>query len=371
MGIIGKVVLAGFSIFSMVFGSSNIVFPLIIGKDSMANFSYSALGWLLATVLIPMIGYFGAMLFDADNKKYLSPLGKHATAILMFIIMMMVGPFGVIARGVNVSFGGVHILAPQVSEVLFNAIYCFLTILLAWHPGKIVQVIGVIFTPLKFGGMIAVIFGALFFANSLTDIEPAVNSAAIDFLKGFEVGYQTMDLLSAFLVATTIFIYIKNSMPEEKRENNKEVLKMIGMACIVGSVVLSVVYFGLVFVGAVYAPQLLATPDEALFTKIAELAMGGYASWFVATVIAACCLATNIVLSSVFTDYVHKDLLKEKFNRKIILLAVGCVTFAMSLLGFERICGMLGKILSAIYPALIIFVVLRIGYWIIKCRKNL
>ena len=370
MSIVGKVVLTGFSIFSMIFGSSNIVFPLIIGKNSTSNFAYATLGWLAAAVVIPMGGYFGAMLFDADNKKYLAPLGKHVISILMFIIMMMVGPFGVIARGVNVSFGGVHILAPGVAEGLFNALYCFLTILLAWHPGKVVQLIGVIFTPLKFGGIAIVILGALYFANSLTDFEPAVNSRFVDFIESFKVGYQTMDLLSAFLIASTIYVFIKNSLPEDKRENRREVLKMIGMACIVGSFILSVVYFGLIFVGAVYAPQLMATPDEALFTKVAELAMGGYASWFVAIVIAACCLATNIILSSVFTDYVHKELLKEKFDRKIVLLAVGGITFAMSLMGFEQICNMLEKILSVIYPVLIVFVAIRIVYYCVRGQKG-
>ena len=370
MSIASKAVFAGFAIFAMVFGSGNIVFPPIIGKDFTSNFVYALLGWLATTVVIPISGYFGAMLFDGDSKKYLSPLGKHATFIFMLVLMMMVGPFGVVARGVNVSFGGIHLLAPNISEIGFNVLYCILTILLAWNPGKIVQIMGSVFTPLKFGGVIIVTLGALYFGGSLSEIPQSNESAYTAFSGGFKEGFQTMDLLASFLMATSIFIYLKNSLPEDKKHDKKMMLRFSGLACLVGGLVLTIVYTGLVLIGAQYATVLQGVPNESLFPKIAELAMGSYASWFVAVVVAACCLATNIVLSSVFTDFVHKDILKEKFNRKIILMLVGALTFAMSLLGFYEICKILANVLSAIYPALIIFTIARIAYYFSKIHKK-
>lgn len=370
MSIASKVVVAGFAIFSMIFGSSNIVFPLIIGKDFSSNWPFAILGWITATVIIPMTGYFGAMLFEADTKKYLSPIGKHLTFLLMFVIMMMIGPFGVIARGVNVSFGGIHVVAPNINEMLFNILYCALTVVLAWHPGKIVQIIGMVFTPLKFGGIVIIIAGALYLGGSISSIPQSDVSVFDAYLESFKTGYQTMDLLAAFLMATTIYMYIKNSLPEEKKNDKKLLLKFVGMACIVGGLVLTAVYSGLTLVGAQYSTQLQGTANEALFTRVAEIAMGDYASWFVAIVIAACCLATNIVLTSVFTDYVHKDILKEKFNRRLILIIVGILTFAMSLLGFEKICSVMAKILEAVYPAIIIFVAARIVHYYATAKKR-
>ena len=368
MNMFRRVTLAGFAIFAMIFGSGNIVFPLIIGKNFSSNWGISNLGWLAATVLIPLIGYFGAMLFDADTKKYLKPFGKHLTAIFMFLVMLMVGPFGVIARGVNVSFGGIHIVAPEMSEWFFNVVFVTITILLAWNPGKIVHLLGVVFTPLKFGGVALIVLGALYFCNSEIPISETPRSVA--FTEGFEMGYQTLDLLSAFIMATSIYVYIKNSLPKDQENNKKQLIKFCGFACVIGGMVLSIVYTGLALVGARYSVILQGTPDEALFTKVAEVAMGNYASWFVAIVIASCCLATNIILSSVFADYIHKDILKEKFNRSIILVIVGFTTVAMSFLGFSRLCSLMGVILEKLYPIMIIFVMARIAHYYSKRPSN-
>ncbi len=361
-----KIIIAGFAIFSMIFGSSNVVFPLLLGKDFESNWTIANFGWCLATVLIPMIGYYGAMLFDADNKKYLRPLGKYIISILMFILMMMV--LGVISRGVNVSFGGIHIVSPETSEIVFNSIFCITTITLAWYPGKIVQILGLVFTPLKFGGILIVILGAIYFSNSNIQLSEFPKSTAL--IEGFKLGYQTMDLLAAFIASTSIYVYIKNILPESAKENKNMLLKFSAWSCFIGGVVLTIVYSGLSFIGAKYATQLQGVPDEALFTKIAETAMGNYTSWFVAIVIADCCLATNIILISVFTDYIHKDILKEKINRKIILIFVGILTFIISFLGFTAICSYMSIILEKIYPVLIIFVIAKIASYYVKKVKN-
>ncbi len=362
-----KAVIAGFAIFSMIFGSGNIVFPLILGKNHSHCWHWAALGWIATTAIIPMIGYYGSMLYNADTKKYLSPIGKHAISILMLLIMLLIGPFGVIARGVNVSFGGVHVVYPYMSEYLFNFVFCLVTLLLAWHPGKIVQLMGTVFTPLKFGGAFSVIIGSLLLCK--TDVINTGTESLTAFSESFKTGYQTLDLLASFIMSTTIYQYARNSLPESQRDEKKAILKFCAIACIVGGIILAIVYAGLTLVGAKYASLLQATPDSELFAKIAGIAMGNAASWFIAIVIAACCLATNILLTSVFTDYIHKDILKEKFNRNAILLIVGITTYVVSLLGFSEICSIMAIVLEKIYPAIIILVIARITYYYAK-RSN-
>lgn len=364
MSNVSKVTVAGFAIFSMIFGSGNIVFPLILGKDFASNYPFSMLGWLLTTVLIPIGGYFGAFLFDGDNKKYLAPLGKHLTFGLMILLMFIAGPFGVIARGVNVAFGGIHVVSPSMSEPLFNLLYCIITIVLAWNPGKVVQIIGVVFTPLKFGGVAAVVVGALYLGGSFSDIPQSSIPKYTCFSESAKLGFQTMDLLAAFLMGSTVYTYMQNVLPKDA--SKKSFLKFAGAACSIGAIALSLLYCGLLMIGAQYSTVLEGTPNESLFTKIALISMGGNASWFVAIIIAVCCLATNIALSSAFTDFVHGEILKKRGNRKTILLLTGITAFCVSLLGFDEICKILGFVLEAIYPVLILFVVARITYYFAK-----
>ncbi len=363
-----RVVVAGFAIFAMLFGSGNIAFPPILGKNFASGWTIANLGWLLAAVAIPMFGYFGSMLFEADTEKYMKPLGKHVTALFMLLVMIMVGPFGVSARCVNVAFGGINVAMPDCPALLFNIIFCAVTMLLSWNPGKLVQLMGTIFTPLKFGGVAIVILAAMFMANS--DIPATEFPASKAFVDGFEMGYQTMDLVTAFFLTAPIYMYIRNALPEAERSNKKLLIKFSGWACVVGGVLLAVVYTGLAYIGAKYSAQLSGTPDESLFAKIADISMGNFATIFVGIVIAVGCLATNIAITSMFTDYVHKTLLKEKFNRNLILLITCACTLGMSLLGFAKICSLMAMVLSKLYPALIVFVIARVTYYFATAKKN-
>ncbi|MDR1289278.1 MAG: branched-chain amino acid transport system II carrier protein [Holosporales bacterium] len=367
---ITKSIVAGFALFSMLFGSGNIVFPLVLGQTCPDNWPLALIGWLVAAVLIPMIGYYGAMLFDADRKKYLAPIGRHVTAILMFIIMMLVGPFGVLARIVNVAFGGINNLAPEISIGMFSAVFTVISVALALHPGKIVQVIGIIFTPLKFGGIAAIVLGALYFGGSISHVTESPLLPSTTLITGFNMGYQTMDLLASLIMASEIYQYLKGAMPESDRNDKKKLLRFTGAACLIGGIILSIAYIGLLLIGVQYSDRLADTPAEAILGKIAELSMGSSASWFVSIVIAISCMATAIILCSVFTDYIHEDVLKKKFSRKIILGLVGIVMFTISLLGFGQICAILGMILEKIYPALMIFIGCRIVYYYAVINKK-
>jgi len=367
MSIFNRVVVAGFAIFAMLFGSGNIAFPPILGKNFASGWSIANLGWLLAAVVIPMLGYFGSMLFEADTEKYMKPLGKHITALFMLLVMIMVGPFGVSARCVNVAFGGISVAMPDCPVLFFNTIFCAIAVSLAWSPGKLVQLMGTIFTPLKFGGVALVILVAVFMANS--SIPTTDFSASKAFIDGFEMGYQTMDLIAAFFMTAPIYLYVKNALPEEKRNDKRLLVKFTGGACAVGGILLAIVYTGLAYIGAKYSTLLTGTADEALFAKIADISMGNFATIFVALVIAVGCLATNVALTAMFTDYIHKKILKEKFNRTAILLITGACNLGMSFLGFAKICSLMAMILSKLYPALIVFVILRIVYYFIAKKE--
>jgi LIVCS family branched-chain amino acid:cation transporter len=359
---------AGFAIFSMIFGSGNIAFPFILGKNFASEYVIVMCGWLLSTVVVPIVGYYGAFLFQGDYRKYLSPMGRHAAFLLMVTLMAMAGPFGVMARIVNVSYGGIYVVAPQISAVLFNFTFCLITAVLAWNPGKIVQIIGAIFTPLKFGGIMAVAIGAMYLGNSFSEIPESTAPVAKCFFESFKTGFQTMDLIAAFIMGSTVYTYLKKSLPADI--SKKKFLRLSLVACSIGALVLAVAYVCLTFVGAQYSSQLQNIPNESLFPQIAYLAMGNYASLFVAIIIAVCCLATSIALATVFSDFVYFDILKKRFvNRNVCLVSTCVLMFLVSLLGFDQICKILGYVLEKLYPALIVFTICRIAYYYIKREK--
>lgn len=365
----GKVLVAGFAIFSFIFGSGNVVFPLVLGNAAGSSMMYSIFGWTLSTTLIPLLGFFGSFLFDGDNKKYMAPLGKYVSFGLMLIIMLLVGPTGVTPRGVNVAYGAFYVVNPGMNETLFNFVFCAITLWLAWNPAKIVEIIGKVFTPIKLGGIALIALMALVLGPKLIDIPASAFEVKDIFSNSFKTGFQTMDLLAAFLTASMIFKYLRNAV-KEIGLSEKSIFKFSAASCIVGGVALAAVYAGLIIVGAQYSLLLDGVPDTSLLSRVAEISMGGAALWSVATIISVSCLATNIALTSVFTEFVHTDILRGRGNKKTILVIVSAITFGSSLLGFEKLCGLLGAVLEYLYPLLIVFVVMRIIYFYAMARKQ-
>src|SRR5690606_15625405 len=93
---------------------------------------------------------------------------------------------------------------------------------------------------------------------------------------------------------------------------------------------------------------------------IAEKILGPFAAPVIATAVMLACLTTAVVLTSLFADFLKKQVAKERIGHPLSLLATLGIAFSVSILGFAKIASYLSVILSAIYPALILFTVLAI-----------
>ena len=107
------VLTAGFAMFSMFFGSGNLVFPLAAGFKTQGMFSYTLIGWIITAVIVPFIGVMGFIRSEGNRDVYYSNLGKSGAFAINFLIFMLVGPFGVVPRCILVSFGGFNLMYPS------------------------------------------------------------------------------------------------------------------------------------------------------------------------------------------------------------------------------------------------------------------
>ncbi len=359
-----KLAIAGFAIFSIIFGSGNIVFPLIVGKMYPDYYFWASLGWVISAVLITFLGCYVALLYDGDNNKLMKPIGKHMSFVVMLIIMILVGPLGAMARSVNVSCDCIKTVFPSMNSVVFKFVYCLLMTAMAWDPGKLVDLVGRIFTPLKFGGVIGVVVLALYFKDPNIPVSEIHTSASSALCNGLSMGYQTMDMLTAFMIMGTICSYIRNAI---KGTNQSDIKSASITVFLIAGTILSIVYVSLIYLASQYSPMLQNTENAALFPKITELALGSSGAWFVAIVISVCCLATNIALTTVFSGYLQNDIFRNKINSKPLILVTGTMAFGSSLIGFDKLCSMMGQVLTYLYPALMVLLMVQ---WVRYHRRN-
>lgn len=359
------VLTAGFAMFSMFFGSGNLVFPLLIGKEALNHYPMAILGLLITAVLVPFLGLISIILFDGNYRTYFERLGKIPALILIAIILMLIGPFGVVPRCITVAYGGFNLIYPNLAITSFSFLFCLTIIALIWSKNRVVDIIGLFLTPFKLGGIVILILLGLWYGE-----QPIENglSAGESFKNAFFTGYQMFDLMAAFFFSSTIVYYLRTHLSEG--EDPKTLIKMSIGASLIGALLLSLVYIGFVALGAKYAPYLQDTNPEQLLVAIGGHTLGYFAKPVIAIVLAVGCLATAVILSTLFTDFLSQDVSKDRLKRPYAILITMSITFIGSLLGFSKLMVILGSILDVAYPALIALAIMNVIDRLTPTNKN-
>lgn len=358
---------AGFAMFSMFFGSGNLVFPLHLGQMSLDNYMIAILGLIVTAVLVPSIGLLGMLLFDGDRGRYFSNIGKKPAFALTALMLCLMGPFGIIPRCIGVSFGGIVLMFPDLPLWIFSALFCACITVLVWNPNRVVEIIGVFLTPFKLGGIALLITIGLWFGGTpdASQITPQES-----FITGISKGYQTMDLLAALFFAGTIIHYLRLKLSTPTNPIAPMKLFKYGLyACTVGCGLLTIAYSGFVILGAEYGTVLSDTTPESLLGAISGLALGNIAIPIVGFTVAISCLTTATILATLFSEFIQVEILKEKISYHAAVILTGIATFAMSLLGFETIVSIIGLMLGWMYPLLILYAMFKIVEGL-RMRKN-
>ena len=343
----------GFALFSMFFGSGNLVFPITVGQESGGHYLLASLGIILTGVIVPFLGVLGVLLYKGDLYDFFSCFGKKGTFVFSFLALALMGPFGVLARCLTVAHGALLLLLPEASLPLTSFLLCALIYLLTMHQNTIVTTLGSRLTPflLLAIAMIAVFGlgagGETWATSSSTDGWEALKN-------GFFQGYQTMDLLAAFFFSQFILKHLRNS------EKDSSLLNHFCKASFIGAGILSSVYFALVLLGWIYSPLLASTPPQEMLGVIALESLGNIAAPCVCLAVLFACLTTSIVLTSLFADFLRTEVTKDKIGNKVALLVTLTIGFAVSTFDFGGIAKFLSPVLEMVYPALIALTLVNI-----------
>lgn len=346
----------GLAMFSMFFGSGNLVFPLVVGQLSGGHFNLASLGILLTGVAVPFLGILGMILFNGNSNDFFSRLGKPAIFWFSLFALSLMGPFGVLARCITVAHGAFRLILPETPLWLFSILACAVIFLLTIRKNKIVPVLGSILTPLLLASLVLISLFSLF----STDLPPVKGSGWTSFKEGIFQGYQTMDLLAAFFFSSFVIKHLQDH--KKTQENPESSLPIFFKSALIGAGLLACVYFALVVMGAMYAPKLASIPPQEMLGFIAQQSLGSWAAPLVCIAMILACLTTAVVLTSLFADFLRKEVTKDKIGSATALSTTLVIAFFISTLEFSGIARFIGPILEVIYPALIVLTLLNIFY---------
>lgn len=343
--------------FSMFFGSGNLVFPIVVGQLSAGHFNLASLGIFITGVIVPFLGILGMLLFNGNSNDFFSRLGKPAIFWFSLFALSLMGPFGVLARCITVAHGAYRLIQPEMPLWIFSALFCAVIFFLTIRKNKIVPVLGTILTPLLLASLAAIaIFGLA--SNDLPAASPG--SGWESFKEGIFQGYQTMDLLAAFFFSSFVIKHLQDH--KAMQTNPSSSLPIFFRSSLIGAGLLAAIYFALVVLGAMYAPQLDSVPPQEMLGFIAQQSLGPWSAPVVCAAVILACLTTAVVLASLFADFLRKEVSKERIGPASALIATLTIAFFISTLEFSGIAKFIGPILEIIYPALIVLTLFNIFY---------
>ncbi|MBI3508595.1 MAG: branched-chain amino acid transport system II carrier protein [Chlamydiia bacterium] len=340
----------GLAMFSMFFGSGNLVFPILVGKMAEGHFGLASLGILLTGVVVPFLGILAMLLFNGNSNEFFSRLGKPALFWFPLIALSLMGPFGVLARCITVAHGAFRLIFADTPLWAFSIVTCAALFFLAIRKNRIVPILGTLLTPLLLLSLAAIVWFAIE-GNSIPT--ESVVSGWGSLKEGLLQGYQTMDLLAAFFFSAFIIRHL--------REKNQG-LPTFFKAALIGASLLAAIYFSLVLLGAMYAPMLHQVPPQEMFGFIAQKALGSAAVPIVCTAVILACMTTAVVLTSLFADFFRKEVVKDKISPSLSLVITLGIACLVSTLEFSGIAKILGPLMEIMYPALITLTLCNIAF---------
>lgn len=357
----------GLMLFSFFFGAGNFIFPPVLGQMAGDNLFIATLGFCISGVGLPLMGIVAMAINRSDNPDNLAlPVHPNYAKALMIIFALTIGPFFAIPRTAAVSFdtgilafipAGYHEIGLAVYSLLFFALTYYLSI----NQSKIVDNIGKILTPLLL--ICLAILIAFVLADPIGDIQPPHGDYnEIPFFKGFQEGYNTMDLLASMLfgAATVSAIESKGIL------DHKLLTKLCVYAGFIAAGFLAIIYFALAYTGASSVETLgIMANGGQMLNLISVHYMGSFGKIILALIIFFACITTSIGLTSAISGYFNA-VFKEKIQYQRYVLAITLFSFAVSNVGLSNIIKFAVPVLCMLYPIAITLVLLNVGSFIFK-----
>lgn len=354
-----KALSIGLAMFSMFFGAGNIIYPLAVGQHAGDKNIFAMFGLILTAVIMPIAGVIAMILFEGNYRQFFGRLGKTPGFLLALTTISLLGPLGSTPRCIALAYTTLNSLFLNISLPLFSAISCGIIFIFTLKKKYILNILGWVLTPLLLGSLILIIFMGLFTAETTT----IANESHLDmFFHGLNEGYNTMDLLAAFFISSTIIAILKGSTPAINHKINSSYLNTAYQASVIAAILLAAIYLGFSYIASFHANNLLIDGKDELLSAITMKIAGPYAGVLVCIAIALACLTTAIALISSFTDFMQREVFHEKISYEVTLTCALLLTFFVSTFEFTGISVFLWPILQVFYPGLIVLTFLNIAH---------
>ncbi|MGL4712964.1 MAG: branched-chain amino acid transport system II carrier protein [Shewanella sp.] len=359
---IGDTLGLGFMTFAFFLGAGNLIFPPFAGMLAGENMPLAMLGFLITAVGLPLVGLIAVA---KAQGKVMAMLPVFAATTLAVAIYIIIGPAfaaprtGLVAYEIGakpfiddttVTFllGSLEL---NLTQLLYTLGFFAVTMLLALFPGKLLDSVGKVLTPILLILLVGLAASVMFLPVS--EVGQAIGDYQHHPLtEGILEGYNTMDTLASLLFGMLIIDILRKKGIDQPSDQTKYLIR----AAFIAAAGLAFVYVSLFFLGATAGDIAIGAKNGGeILTKYVTREFGDLGSVLLSTVVTLACLTTAVGLVSACSEFFNELMPKLSYRFIVVFLSIICAVIAN--VGLTQLIAISIPVLMTIYPVAIALVV--------------
>ncbi len=354
-----SIIPVGLAIFSMFFGAGNLIFVVNVGKEFQNQTPLALAAFMVTAVILPVVGIASILLYDGDYKAFFGRIGKTPGFLLCFFCFLIVGPFVAIPRVVTLSYTMFSPFLPGVSLPLFAVAFLLLTFMLTVTESRIIDLLGLIISPLLVVALVAIFIAGFFHPAQLVELHRAPLGIVT---KNLQYGYNTLDFLSSIFFGSIVFSILQKSNAA-KLGLDRPALERFGIrASIFGMAILGLIYVGLTTLGALFGHHAENLNEAEVLREIIFLLLGNEGAFVMCVAVLMACLSTIIAQSAVSAEYFQKEIFNNRLHYRSCLVIAVVISGIVSILGLSTLIQLSKPIIAVVHPCIIVLAIANLLY---------
>lgn len=354
-----QILAIGFMLLAMFLGAGNIIFAPKLGQEAGTNTWLAMGGFLITGVGLVLLAIIALAIGGGKVEVLAGLVSSKFSKIFSILLFLTLGPIYVIPRTTSVVYE--ISINPLLSESLqqnkwilffFSLFFIALTIWLSMNPGKFVDRLGKMITPV-FGILLAVLIIKSFITPMGTIGAPTAGYLENVFLQGFVKGYYTMDVLAAFVFGGIFIKAIANEGITKQKDISSTFIKS-GIITVVG---LTIIQLSMAWIGATSVDAIGSLDNGgAILAQSANVLFGNIGFLMIGVVIFLTGITTNIACLSSVAEYFEREFPTFSYVRWMFVLSFFSLIFTN--FGLTKVLEMASPILLLLYPISIALIIL-------------
>ena len=347
----------GLMTFALFLGAGNMIFPPYLGQVSGSDLIITMAGFLLTGVGLPLLGVVATARLGGGLNRFTQDLPKWITLLFGFILYLAIGPLFAAPRTAVVAwemsfadyFGG-----SEYGQMIYSAVFFGMTLWLALFPGRLIDTVGKIITPMLIVVLMAIAIGVVFFPlGPVGSITSSLGDSVFSW--GFQQGYQTMDTLASLAFGIVIITAFKDRGVTDTKTLTKSTIT----AGLIAATGLASVYIILALLGATSHSVIPDATNGAdiLATYIGEM-YGFPGTVLLGVTITLACLTTSIGVITACGEYFSGVIPGLSYRACAVICTV--VSAMIANIGLNELLALTIPALLIIYPVAIALIILAL-----------